>query len=194
MFAAVSLLIIVVAYRIVSGCVGSDNFSWLHNFAPVAAVALCGAVYLPRRAALALPLAMLFLSDVVLNVFHYHQPLLTMEMLPRYLALLLIAGLGVALRGKAQIGSLLATSVVGSLAFYVITNTGSWLHEPGYAKNIAGWIQALTTGLPGFPPTWSFYRNTLLGDLFFTLLFVGCMTWQAHRVERLAPVDGLAPW
>ena len=194
MFAAIALLIIVVAYRIVSGCVGSADFSWLHNFAPVAAVALCGAVYLPRRVALLLPLAMLFLSDLALNFFHYQQPLLTWEILPRYLALLLIAGLGFALRGKVRIGSLLAASVVGSLAFYVITNTGSWLAEPGYAKSFAGWIQALTTGLPGYPPTWSFYRNTLLGDVFFTLLFVGCMTWQAHRVERPAPADGLAPW
>ena len=194
MFAAFALLIIVVAYRIVSGCLGSSDFSWLHNFAPVAAVALCGAVYLPRRAAIALPLAMLFLSDLVLNLFHYHQPFLTVEMLPRYLALLLIAGLGFALRGKVRIGSLLAASVVGSLAFYIITNTGSWLYEPGYAKDLSGWIQALTTGLPGYPPTWSFYRNTLLGDVFFTLLFVGCINWQVQRDTRPAPADGLAPW
>lgn len=194
MFAAISLLIIVVAYRIVSGCVGSDDFSWLHNFAPVAAVALCGAVYLPQRAAIALPLAMLILSDVALNVFHYHQPLLTVEMAPRYLALVLISGLGFALRGKAGIGSLLAASTVGSLVFFVITNTGSWLYEPGYAKNFAGWIQALTTGLPGYPSTLSFYRNTLLSDVVFTLLFVGCMAWQTQRAQRPVPADGLAPW
>lgn len=194
MFAAISLLIIVVAYRIVSGCVGSDDFSWLHNFAPVAAVALCGAVYLPQRAAIALPLAMLILSDVALNVFHYHQPLLTVEMAPRYLALVLIAGLGFALRGKAGIGLLLAASTVGSLVFFVITNTGSWLYEPGYAKNFAGWIQALTTGLPGYPSTLSFYRNTLLSDVVFTLLFVGCMAWQTQRAQRPVPADGLAPW
>ena len=33
----------------------------------------------------------------------------------------------------------------------------------------------MTTGLPGYPSTWWFYRYTLLSDLFFTLLFVGCM-------------------
>jgi len=194
MFAAVTLLIIVVAYRIVSGCVGSEDFSWLHNFAPLAAIALCGAVYLPKRAAIALPLAMLFLSDVALNVFHYKEPLFTVEMLPRYLALLLIGGLGFALREKVRIGSLLTACVGGSLAFYVITNTGSWLYEPGYAKSFGGWIQALTSGLPGFPPTWVFYRNTLLSDLFFTLLFIGCMTWQAHRVHLTVPSDEPAPW
>ncbi|MCE9608660.1 MAG: hypothetical protein K8R23_00370 [Chthoniobacter sp.] len=193
MFAALALLIIVVAYRIASGFVGSTDFSWMHNFAPLAAVALCGAVYLPRRFAFALPLTMLFLSDLVLNVFHYHQPLATVEILPRYLALALIAGLGLALQGKARLGSLLAASVGGSVAFYVITNTGSWLYEPGYARNVGGWLQALTRGLPGYPATWTFYVNTLLSDVGFTLLFVGCMAWQAGKHHADEP-EVLAPW
>lgn len=194
MFAAFVLLFVVVAYRIVSGFAGSADYGWLHNFAPVAAVALCGAVYLPRRFAVALPVAMLFLSDVVLNVFHYHQPLLTVEILPRYVALALIAGLGLALRGRARFGGLLAASFAGSLIFYVLTNTGSWIYEPGYAKTFAGWLQALTTGLPGFPPTWTFYQNTLASDLLFTALFVGCMQWQARKEEHEAPAKVLAPW
>ena len=194
MFAAFALLFVVVAYRIVSGFAGSADFSWMHNFAPLAAVALCGAVYLPRRLAFALPLAMLFLSDLVLNVFHYQQPLLTVEILPRYFALALIAGLGCALRGRAGVASLLAASLAGSVAFYVITNTGSWLYEPGYAKTFLGWVQALTSGLPGYPPTWSFYRNTLLGDVFYTLLFAGCMALQARKEVHPPRPEVLAPW
>ncbi len=194
MFAAFVLLFVVVAFRIVSGFAGSADHSWLHNFAPLAAVALCGAAYLPRRIAFALPLAMLFLSDLVLNVFHYHQPLLTVEILPRYLALALIAGLGIALRGRAGVFALLAASLAGSVIFYVLTNTGSWLYEPAYAKTFVGWLQALTIGLPGYPPTWSFYRNTLLGDAFFTLLFAGCMAWQARRETPAPRPEVLAPW
>ncbi|EDY20207.1 conserved hypothetical protein [Chthoniobacter flavus Ellin428] len=175
MFAALFLLVVVVLYRILSGFIGSGDFHWAHNFAPVAAVALCGAVYLPRRIAMVLPVAMLFISDLVLNLFHYHQPLLTFDILPRYLALALISGLGFALRGHANILRLLGASFVGSLVFFVITNTGSWLSEPAYAKTAAGWVQAMTTGLPGYPSTWWFYRYTLLSDLFFTLLFAVCM-------------------
>jgi hypothetical protein len=33
----------------------------------------------------------------------------------------------------------------------------------------------MTTGLPGYPSTWWFYRYTLLSDVFYTLLFVACM-------------------
>jgi hypothetical protein len=168
----------------------------MHNFAPVAAVALCGAAYLPRRYAVVLPLAMLFVSDVILNVFHYHQPLLTFDILPRYAALVLISAIGFALRGRAKLPALVGASIVGSLLFYVITNTGSWITDPGYAKNLAGWAQALTVGLPGFPSTWSFYRNTLLGDVSFTLLFAACMALQPRRelATRPAEREELAPW
>ena len=194
--AAFLLLFVVVIFRVVSGFAGSADFAWMHNVAPLAAVALCGAAFLPRRIAFPLPLLMLFLSDAALNLFHYHQPLLTVEILPRYLALALIAALGYTLRGHARVGTLLAASIAGSLIFYVISNTGSWLYEPGYAKTFAGWLQALTIGQPGFPPTWWFLRNTLLGDLFFTLVFTACLTMQTRRDGHPAPsaADALAPW
>ena len=187
MFAALFLLIVVVAYRIASGFLGSADFHWLHNFAPVAAVALCGAVYLPRRVAAILPLAMLFISDLVLNLFHYHQPFFTFDILPRYFALALISALGFALRGRSNLPRLLLASFVGSLIFFVITNTGSWLSDPGYAKTAAGWLQAMTTGLPGYPSTWWFYRYTLLSDLFYTLLFAACMSIQFKGETEAAP-------
>ncbi len=196
--AAFLLLFVVVLYRVVSGFAGSGDFSWMHNVAPIAAVALCGAAYLPRRFAFPLPLAMLFISDVILNFFVYHQPVLTVEMLPRYLALAIIAALGFSLRGHARIGTLLAASCAGSLIFYVISNTGSWLYEPAYAKTFAGWLQALTIGIVGhdYPPTWWFYRHTLFGDLFFTLLFTACLNVQARREGQPVPsgADALAPW
>jgi hypothetical protein len=196
MFPAFVLLIVVVAYRIVAGFAAGAGLAWMHNFAPVAAVALCGAIWLPRRMAVLLPLAMLFLSDVVLNVWLYHWPLLTFELLPRYAALACISALGFALRGRARLPLLVGASLAGSVIFYLITNTGSWIGEPGYAKTAAGWWQAVTTGLPGYPPTWTFYRYTLVGDLVFTLLFAGCMSWQARaqKVPTPAAREELVPW
>lgn len=181
MFAAILLLLVVVVYRVGIGFASGGEFHDLQNFAPVAAIALCGAVYLPRRLAVVLPLAMLFASDLILNVFFYHWPMLSWDILPRYAALALISVLGLALRDRARTGTLLAASAVGSIAFYLITNTGSWLAEPRYAKTFAGWLQALTKGLPGYAPTWTFYRHTLISDLLFTALFIGCMHWQAKK-------------
>ena len=194
MFAVFVLLLVVVLYRVASGFMGSADFAWMHNFAPVSAVALCGAAFLPRRSAVLLPLAMLFASDVILNVFHYHQPLLTFDIVPRYAALVLIAALGFALRDRARLPQLLGASLLGSLIFFIVTNTGSWITDPGYAKTFAGWLQAVTTGLPGYPPTWWFYRQTLLGDVFFTLLFVGCMAWQRSTEPVAEKHESLVPW
>jgi hypothetical protein len=184
MFAAVFLILVATLYRIVPVMAGADQTGWLPNFAPMAAIVLCGAVYLPRRAAVALPFAALVISDIVLNVFHYHQPLLTWEILPHYFALGLVSALGFALRGNATALRLFGASVAGSVIFYLVTNTGSWIGEPLYTtKTAATWLQAMTTGLPGHAPTWMFYRNTLVSDLVFTVLFVAC---QAMTVRSSA--------
>jgi hypothetical protein len=74
---------------------------------------------------------------------------------------------------------LLGGGLLGAVLFYLITNTASWLYDPGYAKTFAAWIQALTTGLPGLPPTWEFFRNTLLSGGLFTALFVTAMKLTA---------------
>ncbi len=186
MLVSLLLLLIAVTYRVVLGITGSGQMDGWHNFSPLAAIALCGAIYLPRRLAIALPLVALFISDIFLNA-HYAAPLLTIEILPRYFALGLCVALGLAVRRQAALPLVLGASVVGSVAFYVITNTGSWLAEPMYAKTAAGWWQALVTGLPGYPPTLAFFRNSLLSDLFFTALFVGCMA-VSRKVEAPAAV------
>jgi hypothetical protein len=193
MFAAVFLILVAILYRVVPVMVGADQSGWLPNFAPLAAIALCGAIYLPRRAAVLLPLAALVVSDVVLNVFHYHKPLFSWEILPHYLALGLVSWLGFALRGKVTALRLFGASISGSVIFYVITNTGSWIGEPLYAKTFAGWFQAMTTGLPGFAPTWMFSRNTFVGDLVFTALFLGCHAVTARSANEPKPAGAALP-
>jgi hypothetical protein len=190
MIAAVLLIAIVIAYRIALGFThSSDLSSWLHNFAPLSAIALCGAMAFPRRWAFALPLVSLFISDLALNLVHYRQPMLTFDVVPRYFALALITCLGLALRGRVRLPGLLGGALAGSVVFYVITNTGSWIHDPAYAKTFGGWLQALTTGVPGFPPTWAFYRHTLVSDLLFTLLFAGCMAWRPAAAPQIAAAE-----
>jgi hypothetical protein len=184
MYASAFLILVAVLYRVVPVMMGADQNGWLSNFAPLAAIALCGAIYLPRRMAVLLPLAALVVSDVVLNVFHYHRDLLTWEILPRYVALALVSGLGFSLRGRATVGRVFGASIVGSLFFYFLSNTGSWIADPGYAKTVGGWFQAMTYGLPGLPPTWMFYRNTLVSDLLFTGLFL-----FSHAVTGGGPVE-----
>ena len=90
-------------------------------------------------------------------------------MICRYFALALIGWLGFVIVKATLLKTLLPASLAGSILFYVITNAFSWLSDPGYAKNFAGLIQALTVGLPQYSatPTWMFFRNSVVSDLDF---------------------------
>ena len=184
---AIAILVLFAAavlYRLTLGMAGNHS-AWLPNFAPLSAIALCGAIFFPRRFAFVLPIGALFLSDIVLDL-HYSVSVFSIESLSRYVALALVAGLGFALRSKPSGGRVLGASVAGSTVFYILTNTGSWLLAPEYVKNFAGWLQALTVGLPGFAPTYVFFRNTLVSDLLFTALFVSCMAMMRKPAEAVA--------
>ena len=186
MIPALILILSAVIYRIAAlFLIQSGQASWLANFAPLAAVALCGAVYFPPRLKFTVPLGALFLSDLFLN-YYYRAPLVQTEMIGHYLGLALVGLIGFALQNRASFKTLLPASLLGSTTFYLITNTCSWLSDPGYAKDFAGFIQALTVGLPQYSttPTWMFFRNTLLSDLFFTLVFVACMNFGRRTSRR----------
>ena len=184
MIPALLLILAAVVYRIVTGLAIISGSTWLSNFAPLAAIALCGAVYFPPKLKFTVPLVALFLSDIVLNM-HYSAPLLAPEIVCRYFALGLVGWIGLAVANHPSWKTLLPASLAGSTLFYAITNVFSWLSDPGYRKSFAGLIQALTVGLPqyGATPTWMFFRNSLVSDLLFTGLFVLCMNFVC-RSER----------
>lgn len=184
MIPALLLVFCVAAYRVLSGLLIHSGATWLSNFTPLAAVALCCAAYLPRGFKFALPLVTLFLSDLILNT-SYGVQLFAPEVLCRYFALGLIGWIGFALRNHLSLKTLLPASLASSLIFYTVTNTFSWLTEPAYAKNFTGLLQALTVGVPQYSstPTWMFFRNSLVSDLIFTVAFVFCMRAQGQRTR-----------
>jgi hypothetical protein len=192
MIPALLLTVSAVAYRIATGLLIQSGATGLSNFAPLAAIALCGAVYFPPKFKFSVPLIALFISDIVLN-YHYARSIFDPHILCRYLALALVGCIGVLLQKHASLKTLLPGSIVGSTVFYFITNTFSWLSDPGYLKNFTGLIRALTVGLPEYQstPTWMFFRNSLLSDLFFTLLFVVCMSFG--RNTRQTPIAAALP-
>ena len=179
-----------VLYRLLPVLLGMklQQPEWLPNFSPMAALCLCGAAFLPRRLAIAVPLVALLGTDLVLNA-HYGFPLFTVDFLGTVVAFAAVTALGWQLRKNPRPGVILPAVLGGSLFFYIATNTASWLYEPGYAKSAAGWLQALTTGLPGYAPTWTFLRNSLVSDLLFAALFLACMHWS----RQSAPASETQP-
>lgn len=150
------------------------------NFSAAYAIAFCGAVYFSGAMAWWLPLGTLLITDIALNVFYYKEPVFSGYMLVKMIGFAAIIAIGKLFSARDNWFKLLGGGLLGAILFYLISNTASWLNEPGYAKTLAGWIQALTTGLPGFPPTWEFFRNTLMSGGLFTALFVSSVKLTAN--------------
>ena len=160
----------------------------LPNFSPLMAAALCGAVFLPGWLGLALPMASLLVSDALLNL-HYGAPVVSAQLLWTLPCYLVAVGLGWMLRGRSPgLLPVLGGTFAASVLFYLITNTGAWLGLSDYPQTVAGWMQALTTGLPGYPPTWHFFRNALIGDLLFASVLV-LLERALTPVRRALPVS-----
>lgn len=146
------------------------------NYSAAYALAFCAGVYFSGAMAWWLPLGTLLGTDILLNLFYYHESIFTPYMALKTLSFLGLVALGRLFSPRANWLKLVGGGLLGALLFYLITNTASWLNDAAYAKNIAGWIQALTTGRPDFhPTTLEFLRNTLLSGGLFTGLFVAAM-------------------
>jgi hypothetical protein len=192
MIPALLLIVAVVAYRIVTGLAIISGSTALSNFAPMAAIALCAGAYFPAKFKFAVPMIALLISDVVLNLsygFSFFSPFVVSH----YIGFALVGALGWLLRNRASLKTILPASIAASVIFYVVTNAVSWLFDPGYPRNFAGLIQALTVGLPQFSatPTWMFFRNSVVSDLLFTGLFILCFHWG--RATGPAPVTSAEP-
>lgn len=130
------------------------------NVTPVIAMALVGGIYMDWRTGLIVPLAALFLSDIILG-FHG-------LMLYVYGSVILTILLGRLVQRKKNYLTLTGASLCSSILFFVVTNAGVWFQGGGrfYPMTIDGLLMSYTFALP-------FFRNAILGDLFYVGLLVG---------------------
>ncbi len=159
------LPILMAVFLILAGVVLriARHYGWIDlppNVAPVAAMAMFSAVYLPRRLAVIVPLGLMALSDLVIG---WYEPGV---MAAVYASFGLSLMLGWWLKRKVTVGRLIGASLFGSIAFFLITNGAVAIFGHGYGTGSAGLLQAYVQGLP-------FFRNTVLGDLAYSGLFFG---------------------
>ncbi|MDB6006044.1 MAG: hypothetical protein JWR15_3031 [Prosthecobacter sp.] len=158
----------------------------LENFGPWMALAFTGTLVFSKRVPFLLIPLILVAIDASATGLH---SVLHWEALAVYPCFALAALLASRWRGQVSfLGSLLG--VVGcSLVFFLITNTVSWLSAPAYAKNLSGFIQAMTTGEPGHPSPMWFLRNSLVSDLGFSLLLLAAYNTEAiFRHQKRIPL------
>jgi hypothetical protein len=148
------------------------------NFTPVAASALfAGVVLRSRTLALAVPLAAMLVSDLILGGYDWGV------MVVVYAALALPALLGRYGRARGAI-VLVPLALSSSLFFFATTNFAVWAFSGMYAHDLAGLTHCYVAALP-------FLQNTLIGDLFWTTLLFGGW-WIAKLLFTPAADDMLS--
>ena len=192
MIPALVLVLLAVVYRVATGLMIHSGTTWLSEFAPASAIALCCAAYFPPKYKFTVPLGALFLSDVILN-YKYGASMLDAQIVCRYFALAVVACIGLALQHRASLKTMLPASILASVVFYLLTNIFSWWSDPGYTKNFSGLVQALTVGLPQYSatPTWMFFRNSLISNVLFTFIFVLAFNF-GRNLERSSAREAIS--
>lgn len=128
------------------------------NVAPIAALALFGGVYLDKKIAFIIPLAAMIVSDLFLG-FHA-------SMAAVYGSFFITVGIGLWVRQHKTVFSIIGASVLSSVIFFILTNFNYWYVDALYPKTLGGLVMSYTNALP-------FFRNTIIGDLFYTGIFFG---------------------
>lgn len=156
-----------------------DYIPHLANFAPIAAMALFGGVYLNKKYALIIPLAAMIIADIFIG---FYNPWIMGSV---YGSFLLIGFLGLWLKNHKTLPNIIGACLIGSVAFFLLTNLAVWaVPHSLYPHTLQGLLQSYMMGLP-------FFRNTLMGDLFYTGAMFGLMEVillkernYAHRMAR----------
>jgi hypothetical protein len=130
------------------------------NFAPIAAMGLFGGAYLSRKQALIIPIAAMVISDFFIGFDSWTSRAAV------YGSFMLIALIGTWLRERKSAYSIVGASLASSVVFFLVTNL-PFVHAASlYPYPLQGTLDSYVNALP-------FFRNTLLGDLFYTSVFFG---------------------
>jgi hypothetical protein len=166
---------IAVALGLIAAAVGLRLLPHPANFAPVAAVAIFGGAVLPVRAAVAVPLAAMMLSDAVIGFYDVMPITWVCYVLIALASSLWLRGSNGWSRRGLMRGA--AVTLGASVFFFVATNFAVWVASGMYTHTWAGFVQCYYMALP-------FFRNTLASDLVYTAGLFGVFGWVSLAARK----------
>jgi hypothetical protein len=158
-----------------------------YNFTPLGAIALFGAAYFTdKKWALIVPIAALWISDLLLNNLVYSAyyegfAWFTGGFLFIYGSFALIVVLGYYLLKKISFGRVLGGALGASVIFFVVSNFGVWVASPLYPPTIEGLIMCYTAAIP-------FFHYTIAGNVVYSAILFGGYEWLKATYPSLQPI------
>lgn len=142
------------------------------NFAPIAAMALFGGVYLSRKHALIIPVIAMLIADYFIG---FYNPWIMASV---YGSFILIGLLGLWLRSHKTLPNIIGGSLTGSIVFFLVTNFSMWIIPHSlYPHTWQGLVSCYIMGLP-------FFRGTITGDLFYVGALFGLMEAMVYVYNK----------
>lgn len=141
------------------------------NFTPMAAMALFAGCYLRKKWGVLLPLAAMLVSDYFIGFYDW-QVIASV-----YLSIALAFAIGWYLNKYLKWYNVVFASLASSITFFVITNFAVWAFFNWYPHTWQGLLNCFTLALP-------FFRNTLIGDLFYVGFFFGSYELVLRLAEK----------
>lgn len=159
--------------------------SALPGFTAVGAMMILAAAYMTGWKKWIVPLGIFWVSDMIVNNVVYAQYYDTFQVVGNlwvYGAYAVVVLIAYVIMRKPSVLRLVVTSSLAAVVFFLVTNFGAWLHPAApYAKGLSGLMSSYEAGIP-------FFRNGLMGDVFFSLVLFGAFDLVASRISSLDPV------
>ena len=140
---------------------------------------LGGACFADRRAAFAVPLAAMLLSDVALGLLHRGLSSVFRPMtVVIYGCFATTVCLGFLLRARRRALPIAGAALGTSVVFFAVTNFGVWALQSLYPRTWGGLLSCYGAALP-------FLRNTILGDATYALVLFGGLALTEREFQAL---------
>ena len=136
------------------------------NFTPVLSLAFLAGMYLKGRQAILVPLALMVVSDLIIGYY----PLIGLT----WGSIILISLLGLWLKEKKSMVTVLGGSIASAVIFFIVTNFASWLTL--YPHTLDGLRQCYILAIP-------FFRSTLLSTVAYSIVFFSAYEWLLKRCQ-----------
>ncbi len=147
------------------------------NFTPIFAIALFAGVYLPKKWSVILPLSLMLVSDLFIGFYDIRL------MLVVYGSIIICGLIGLIIKKRKSFISVASGAMGASLLFFITTNFAVWAFSAWYPHTLEGLMLNYTLAVP-------FFRNTLLGNLFFVGALFGAYEtikiMADHKIKSLS--------
>jgi len=145
------------------------------NFTPIGALALfAGAHFDDKRWAFIVPLAAMFLSDILIG-FHGQMPVV-------YAAFAVIVCMGFALKEKKTALRVTGASLAAATFFFIVSNFAVWAFDGLYPMTFQGLVTSYVAAIP-------FFQNWLVGTVFYAAVLFGGFALAERKLPVFAPAQ-----